>query len=154
LALLLGLSGVLLADAEKHAPHSHEKLAHPHDPVLQAEHMDMLYLVGADRVTHAAARDGRGAEPATWEDGKGPTANPNALIPAGKTVTLDTESAVALRTLRIDGTLRFAPDRDTSLLVDTIVVPPAGQLTMGTAEAPIARERRARIIFADRGSID
>jgi hypothetical protein len=152
LALLLWLFGVSLADAEKH--HSHEKLAHPHDPVLQAEHMDMLYLVGADSVTHTAVRDGRWSEPATWKDGKVPTANANALIPTGKAVTVDTESAVALRTLRIDGTLRFAADRDTSLLVDTIVVPPAGQLIMGTAEAPIARERRARIIFADRGPID
>jgi hypothetical protein len=154
LAVFLWLSGVSPADAGKHAPHSHEKLAHPHDPVLQAEHMDMLYLVGADSVTHTAVRDGRWSEAATWKDGKVPTANANALIPTGKAVTVDMVSSILLRTLRIDGSLQFATDKDTTLLVDTIVVPPAGRLIMGTTEAPIARERRARIIFADRGPID
>src|SRR5262249_24205353 len=116
--------------------------------------MDMLQLVAADDVTHTAIRDGRWSDPATWKEGKTPTANANALVPLGKTVTVDSTSSIPLRTLRIDGSLRFANDKDTSLLVDTIVVTPGGELTMGTAAAPIARDCRARIIFADRGAID
>jgi hypothetical protein len=151
--MLLGLSSAGFAD-EKHG-HAHGKnLAHPNDPVLQAEHMDMLHLVDPERMTHVAVRDGRWAEAATWKDGKMPTANANVHIPLGKTVTFDTVSDVALRSLRIDGSLRFATDKDSTLLVDTIVVPPGGELTMGTPATPIARERRARIIFADRGPID
>jgi hypothetical protein len=61
---------------------------------------------------------------------------------------------VALRTVRVDGTLKFDPGRDTALLVDTMVVTPGGELIMGTDKAPVAKNRRARLIFADRGPID
>ena len=86
---------------------------------------------------------------ATWKGGKLPTAGANVQIPKGKTVTLDQALSVSLRTVRVDGTLKFAPDRDTSLLLDTMVVMPGGELIVGTDKAPIARDKRARIIFAD-----
>jgi hypothetical protein len=144
------------ADDPKDA-HEHdadEAIAHAHDPVLQAEHMDMLRLVPHARVTHQAARAGRWSDYATWKDGKLPTANANVLIPRGTTVIVDREFAVPLRTVRVDGTLDFAPNRDTSLLVDTMVVSPTGHLVMGTVETPVAHDKRARLIFADRGPID
>jgi hypothetical protein len=129
-------------------------MAHPHDPVLQAEHMDMLHLVPHAEVTHTAVRDGRWSDPGTWKDGKLPAANANVLVPGGKTVTLDEVLTVSLRTVRVDGKLNFAPDRDTCLIVDTIVVPPGGELVVGTVEVPIARDKRARIIFGDSAPID
>jgi hypothetical protein len=129
-------------------------MAHPHDPVLQAEHADMLSLVPRAAVTHTAVADGRWSAPATWKEGKLPTADANVLIPRGKNVTVDRVLSVALRTVRVDGRLEFAPDRDTALVTDTLVVPPGGELIIGTAQAPVARNRRARIIFADRGPID
>jgi hypothetical protein len=39
-------------------------------------------------------------------------------------------------------------------MVDTMVVPPGGELVVGTAQAPVGADRRARIVFADRGPID
>jgi hypothetical protein len=156
LAILLGLANLLpAADAPK-GGHGHDdgSSAHSHDPVLQAEHMDMLHLAPHDKVTHEAVHDGRWSDPGTWKDRKLPSANANVLVPSGKTVTLDDVLAVSLRTVRVDGNLCFAPDRDTGLIVDTIVVPPGGQLVVGTLEGPIARDKRARIIFADRGPID
>src|SRR5262249_36941301 len=129
-------------------------VAHPHDPVLQAEHMDMLYLVKHADVTHMVVREGRWSEAATWQDGKIPTAGANVLVPRGKTVTVDAVLSPTLHTIRVDGKLLFAADRDTGMQVDTIVVTPSGHLVLGTAEAPIARDKRCRIVFTDRGPID
>ena len=53
-------------------------------------------------------------------------------------------------TIRDDGTLRFDPNVDTRLLVDTIIVEPTGVFQMGTAAAPIAANHKARLVFADR----
>jgi hypothetical protein len=149
--------GFLTAAEPSKGHHDHpasEPIAHPHDPVLQAEHMDLLALVPPSDATHTAVRDGRWSDPATWKDRKLPTADANVLIPKGKTVTLDEVLSVSIRTVRIDGKLEFAHDRDTCLVVDTMVVPPGGELVVGTVKAPIAPDKRARIVFADRGPID
>jgi hypothetical protein len=155
--ILLAIGGILAAVDPAQGRHDHdadEAAAHPHDPVLQAEHTDMLSLVPRAAATHTAEADGRWSDPAVWKDGKLPTTNADVLIPTGKTVTLDAALSVSLRTVRVDGKLEFAPDRDTCLTADTIVVPPGGELVVGTVKAPLARDRRARIIFADRGPID
>jgi hypothetical protein len=157
LGVFLGIVAPLAAADHARRGHDHDEdghLAHPHDPVLQAEHMDMLRLVPRSGATHRAVRDGRWSDPGTWQDGKLPGAGADVLVPQGKTVTVDKVLAVALRTVRADGKLDFAPDSDTCLIVDTLVVAPGGQLVMGTAASPIARSKRARIIFADRGPID
>jgi hypothetical protein len=151
------MGGALVAADPPPGHHDHdadEMVAHPHDPVLQAEHTDMLSLVPRSAATHTAVGDGRWSDPATWKDGKLPTADADVLIPKGKTVTVDEVLSVALRTVRVDGKLDFAPDRDTCLVVDTIVVSPGGELLVGTPQAPVARDRQARILFADRGPID
>src|SRR5262249_9407375 len=121
---------------------------------LQAEHMDMLHLVPHAQVTHQATRDGRWSDRTTWKDGMLPTAHAKVLVPRGTTVIVDREFDIPLRTVRVDGKRDFAPDRDASLLVDTMVVSPAGHLVMGTVETPIAPDKCARLIFADRGPID
>jgi hypothetical protein len=156
LGIIAALGGSLVADTpkDKHDHDADKTIAHPHDPVLQAEHMDMLALVPPTAATHTAVSDGRWSDVATWKDGKLPTADANVLIPHGKTVTIDKVLSAALRTVRIDGKLEFAPDRDTCLTVDTLVVAPGGELTVGTLKNPIAADKRARIVFADRGPID
>jgi hypothetical protein len=157
LGILLATGSIRVAadPAPGHQDHdADEAAAHPHDPVLQAEHTDMLTLVPRAAATHTAVRSGPWSDPATWKDGKRPTADAAVLIPKGKTVTVDEVLSAPLHTLRVDGKLDFAPDRDTCLVADTIVVPPGGDLVVGTAQAPVARDRRARIVFADRGPID
>lgn len=140
------------ADAKKD-DHGH-KLPHPNDPVLRAEHMDMLALIPDSAITHTAVQDGSWSEKSTWKDGKLPAADANVLIPKGKTVTLDHVNDVALRTVRVDGKLQFAHDRNTALLVDTLLVLPEAALVIGTREQPIAADKQAKLIFADRGPID
>src|SRR5262245_39658011 len=115
------------------ADHRHGKsLPHPDNPVLQAEHLELLDLVPDANVTHTVVRDGLWSDKGTWKDGILPTANANVLIPLGKIVTVDHVSELPLRTVRVDGKLQFAADRDTKLLVDTLVIAPEGWLVIGT----------------------
>jgi hypothetical protein len=151
--LLMGSALVAAGPPECHK-HSDEPIAHPHDPVLQAEHMDLLSLVPPAAATHTAVSDGQWSDVATWKDGKLPTADANVLIPHGTTVTVDEVLSMAVRTVRVDGKLELAPNRDTCLVVDTLVVAPGGELIIGTVKVPIAPDKRARIVFADRGPID
>jgi hypothetical protein len=128
--------------------------AHPTDPVLQAEHQELLDLLNPDDSTCTAIRDGVWSNPMVWKDGSVPGADARVLIAEGTTVTLADTSGPALRWLRIDGTLQFASDTNTRLRVDTMVVSPTGHLIIGTAEKPIAQGKKAEIIFAGQGPID
>src|ERR1051325_4510111 len=131
-----------------------DPVPHPNDPVLQSEHMDMLALVPESSATHIAVADGNWSEPATWKGKKLPEADAKVHIPRGKTVTVDKVSTTALRTVRVDGKLEFATDCDTCLIVDTLVIPPGGEMTIGTPKTPIATDKKAQLIFADPGPID
>jgi hypothetical protein len=150
--LVVGL--LLSTSAELAAAERDQAVPHPHDPVLHAEHIAMLDLVPDADITHTAVRSGPWSEPPTWKDGKLPAADANVLVPEGVAVTVDRIIGVRLRTIRVAGTLQFAPDRDTALLVDTLVVSPEGRLSMGTPEEPVAAGKQARLTFADRGPID
>lgn len=152
---LILCSALLLAAEPSKDGHEHTRtLPHPNDPVLRAEHMELLDLVPDAAISHRAIRDGLWSDPATWRDGRLPTADANVLIPQGKSVTLDHVSPVALRTVRVDGKLLFAPEQNTALLVDTLVVLPGGSLVIGTVKQPIAADKQARLVFADRGPLD
>jgi hypothetical protein len=126
---------------------------HGGDPVLEAEHQAVMNLVPYAAVTHTAIASGDWDEVATWDNGI-PVAGANVLIKTGVTVELDTVQRQVLRTLRIDGTLTFATDVNTGLMVDTIVVDKTGVLLMGTEGNPVRADVEAKIIIADRGAID
>lgn len=143
--LLVVASTIAVANA---ADHGHGKaVVHSENPVLQAEHKDLLDLVPASAVTHTAVKDGMWSDASTWKDGAVPGAKANVLIPKGTTVTLGHEDDAQLNTVRVDGTLRFTPDRDTVLRVDTLVVADEGKLIIGTKEEPIAADKSATITF-------
>ena len=97
-----------------------------------------------------------------------PQAHDNVLISKNTTMLVDgmedaidaqgratlAANSVSLRTIRIDGTLQFATDVNTRLLVDTIIVEPSGTYQMGTAASPIQPGVKADVTFADNGPID
>jgi hypothetical protein len=128
--------------------------AHPQDPILQSEHAELLDLLKPDNATCIAIRDGICSDPRIWKDGTPPAAAARVLILEGTTVTLDDVWRVPLRTLRIDGVLQFASDKNTGFQVDTMVVSPTGHLIIGTAESPIAADKKAEIIFTGGAPID
>ena len=147
--------------------------------VLDAEHLAVFGardattgvisggLVSDAALTYRSIASGNWSSASIWghNDGNGnflsdgtiPGNDANVLIATGTVVTVDgnesvgpNNSRVALRTIRDDGTLRFDPNADTRLLVDTIIVEPTGVFQMGTAAAPIAANHKARLVFADR----
>lgn len=121
------------------------------DAQAMLEHEASLNLVPTAEATHVATASG---DWSTIWGANTPGADARVWIPAGVTVTVDDQSAAALKWIRVDGTLRFAEDRDTALKVETIVVSPTGNFVMGTAARPIAADRQARVTFADLGPID
>lgn len=132
----------------------HTKLPHADDPVKQREHLTTFELVRYDEVTHTAVTNGAWSDPDTWENGVVPTRGAHVLIPMGVTVTVERRFIARLDTLRVDGLLRFATNRDTELRVDTAVVTHVGRLEMGTEQEPIQAEFTARMLFINDGPID
>ncbi|HQR09332.1 MAG TPA: G8 domain-containing protein [Gemmatales bacterium] len=125
------------------------------NPVMDAEHAAVMALVPLTSVTDTAINSGDWDDPNTWDQHRLPRTGDNVLIATGVTVRLDTiERNATLHTLRIDGTLTFATNVNTGLLVDTIVETPTGSLIMGTAAKPIQHGVMAKIIIADTGAID
>ena len=147
LSVIAFAAGLLRADARPAVPHAG-------DPVLHDEHMAMLNLIRDTDATDVAVRDGLWSDGGTWALGSVPRAGAVVVIPKGRTVTLSDVVKPTLRGVRIDGRLQFASDRDTALTLDTLLVEPGGELTIGTAAAPIAAQHRATITFADTGPID
>ena len=124
-----------------------------------------------------SATPGDWSDPDTWQYvGPTPTngsipspipgAHDNVLISSNSVVLVDGISNSPQRTIRIDGTLRFDPHANTALTVDTIIVEGSGVFQMGTDPSepdpysltgmgePIDADRKAKVVFADRGVID
>lgn len=111
-------------------------------------------LVPLNAATHATVASGNWSDARIWKDGKVPGAGARVVVSAGTVVSFDAFQTAALKTLRIDGTLSFAADRNTQLKADTVVVYSTGKLFIGTAERPIQDNVTARILIADNGAID
>src|SRR5262249_42113606 len=125
------------------------------NPVMDAEHLAVFGsrdpatqiisggLVPDVAVTHQSVARGNSRDPTIGSAGV-PKDGDNVLITGGTVVTIDgnesvdaNNNRVALHTIRDDGTLRFDPHANTTLLVDTIVVEPSGTFEMGTIADPI-----------------
>lgn len=128
--------------------------AHPDDPARAAEHSAVLNLVPVSEATHVAVNDGSWFDPNTWANGEVPGDGAQVVIPHGVSVDYDGESDVSIFTVRVDGELDFATDRDTFLEVDTFIVAPSGHLKVGTIEDPVQEGFEAVIQIADNGPID
>ncbi len=124
---------------------------HPDDPAKRDEHLALFSLVPREAATFVTIASGNWNNPAVWKDGVVPIGGAQVLVSAGNTVTFNVVQTNALKWVRVDGTLTFATNLDTQLLVDTVVVDPAGALIIGTDEAPIQSGVAARIVIADNG---
>jgi hypothetical protein len=112
-------------------------------------------LVPLTAVTHRTVASGDWSNPAIWQNGVVPSAGAKVLISTGTTVRFDSVmSNFAINTLRVDGALWFAVDRNTEMRADTIVVTTAGKLHIGTAANPIQNHVSAKILIAANGPIN
>ena len=136
-------------------PHPHDEGGpHPHDPGEQKAHTALLDLVPHSQATHIAVKNGSWFDTSTWQGGKIPTDDAHVLIKEGVAVTYNDESDARLETIRVDGSLKFASNTDTKLLVDTFVVAPDGQLEIGSKDNPVDAGVKTQIIFTADGAID
>lgn len=93
----------------------------------------VLALAPHEDVTHIAAIDGSWSDPATWAENRVPRHGARVLIPHGRTVTYDNATPhIRLDWIRVDGTLAWALDRSTTLLVESIVGTRGSTITIGT----------------------
>ena len=120
-----------------------------HDPDMHAEHQAMLALVPTEQATHVAQESGPWSAPATW-GGAVPGNAARVYIPTGRAVVYDVVSNANVFTIRVDGLLRFATDRNTQLRVDTLVVTPTGMFEAG----PIPANFTTRVVFPAAAPID
>ncbi|MEM8912410.1 MAG: G8 domain-containing protein, partial [Planctomycetota bacterium] len=119
-----------------------------------AGHSAAMNLVPLEQATHVAASGGDWSDPSIWEGEVVPAEGAHVVIPEGIQVTVDGVLTPEFKTIRVDGTLNFATDRDTELRVDTLVSSTTGHLVIGTETNPIQDGSTARVVFADDGSID
>ncbi len=139
-------------DAPSHG--TNEGGAHPHDPDQQGTHTALLDLVPHSQATHIAIKNGSWFDASTWQGGKIPTDGAQVLIKEGVAVTYNQESDARLDSIRVDGSLKFASNADTKVLVDTFVVAPDGQLDIGSKDNPVDAGVKTQIIFTADGAID
>ncbi|MEM8935523.1 MAG: cadherin-like domain-containing protein [Pseudomonadota bacterium] len=147
-------------DHSAHDPHAHDPASddgahvHPDDPSKASEHSALMDLVPVSEATHVAVNNGSWFDASTWAGGDVPTSGAKVHIPHGLTVEYDGESNASLFTVRVDGKLEFATDKDTFMEVDTFIVAPSGELEIGTINNPVDANVSAVIQIADNGPID
>lgn len=125
---------------------------HAH-PTLDREHDAAMRLVPLHAVTISAVQSGNWSDPATW-GGVVPEQEDHVWIDEGLAVTVDMRLAGSIRTLRVDGTLRFATDVSTLLTVDTMVVAPHGSLEIGTNDEPMRADVVAELKLGSDEAMD
>ena len=131
MSLLLPVSLLLSAGSEVAAQDSH---AH--------EHADAAAEAGAPP---SAVRTVRWSDPAAWPGGKVPEEGDAVTITRDMDVLLDVNPA-PLRSLTIQGKLRFSNERDLELATEWIYLP-GGELEIGTEARP--HTRKATITLTD-----
>ena len=99
----------------------------------------------AEAPAPSAVRQVRWSDPAAWPDGKVPAAGDAVTIARDMDVLLDA-SPPALRSLTVNGKLRFADDRDLALTTEWIYLP-GGALEIGSEARP--HKHNATITLTD-----
>ena len=131
------------------------EMIHKHESIGRTQEMEAMFnLVKYRHVTHTSVQSGNWSDPATWGGEENiPLSGARVLIESGHIVTVDTVIKENYKTIRVDGTLRFATDVDTAIKVNTMVVnnmsasSEKGKFEMGTEINPIQKGVRARLII-------
>ena len=100
------------------------------------------HAVAAADTAPVAMRTMRWSDPAAWPDGRVPGEGAEVTIARGLEMVLDV-SPPQLRSLTVDGKLRFADNRDLALQTEWIYLR-GGELQIGTRAIPTRARRPSR----------
>lgn len=114
-------------------------------PSHDADDAAVMALVPHDEVTHIAVADGDWSNTATWNTGTVPGEGAFALIPYQKSVTYDETRRIRLDRVRVDGTLTWALDQSTTMLVETMVGGRGSSILMGSPGNRLPSQYTAKI---------
>ncbi|MEO0814762.1 MAG: G8 domain-containing protein, partial [Myxococcota bacterium] len=135
-----------------HSPNSTHH--HPDDPDKRSEHQAAMALLLQDQATHVAIECGAWSNPETWEGGRIPDTDADVYIPLGVGVTYDLSAGPQLHYVMVEGFLEFATDRDTEIVLDSLIGAPSSHVHIGTPDEPVGAQYTARVEIADNGPID
>lgn len=119
----------------------------------QIGHDAVKDLQARNSSTHKAIKSGNWSAATTWQNGQIPGNNSNVFIPSEYAITYDVVSDARIKYIRIDGALNFATNKDTKLIVDTLISNPGSDFTIGTKDQPIATNVKAEILIANNGPV-
>ncbi len=119
-----------------------------------AEHQAVLDLVPLSAVNREVVQNGSWSNPATWNGGILPQAGENIYVPVDKSLTVDIDSNLNYKTLRADGILKFATNKNVGIKLDTLVVTETGTFEIGSETARVPANIKTKIFVANNGPID
>ncbi len=131
-----------------------EVMVHQMGDPLMAEHMAAMALVPRSASDAVAIDSGDWSDPTIWQTGAVPAIGDRVLIPEGAWVTYSSIDVTEFFTVRVDGKLAFAPNADSQMIFDTMVVTPTGIVEVGTLDQPVQAAHTVDLIIADNGPID
>ncbi|WP_420594654.1 G8 domain-containing protein [Deinococcus sp.] len=120
----------------------------PSMAAMPGDHVAMLASTFKWNVV--ASQSGNWNEPGTWQAGRVPGDGDNVRIPQGLTVSVNSRESAALARIDVEGTLSFATNTDTRLIVDTMLVTSPATVTMGTSTQPLRAGVTAELIVQSR----
>ncbi len=120
----------------------------------ESEHNAVMNLVPVEKANRRVVKSGSWSNPSIWSGGKLPAASENLHIPQGMSVLVDVVNDNALGTIRVDGTIKFATNKNVRLKLDTLVVTSTGTFEVGSESARVPAANTVEIVIANKGAID
>jgi len=115
---------------------------------MSGDHVAML--AGTFNWNSVASKSGNWNDPGTWQGGRVPGDGDNVHIPQGLSVSINNRESAALARIYVEGTLSFATNKDTRLIVDTMLIGAPAVVTMGTSAQPLQAGVSAELIIGSR----
>ncbi len=126
----------------------------PQTPERMLSHTHQhLNLIANLETTHEAIRSGAWQDPVTWGGVAIPGKDAVVSIPRGIEVVVRRQETAPAKLVQVAGTLRLAPQTNTRLLVETIVVERSGAFVIGQAGTPVSEGTTAEVVFTDPGGL-
>ncbi len=124
------------------------------DGVLAGSHTDENVEESDDEVedaaeiTHMASKSGDWSDPSVWKGGELPGSSSRVLIPEGVEIALDYSNESHLKSIQVNGSLRFSTSENTQLKAENVSIGETGLLEVGREGKPVEEGVEALLLLA------